>query len=155
VKIVFKPKDSAAREWPFDPDDIEMVDASFIKKQTRMTHVEWKKALMQQDADALHGLLWVLGKQDNPLYRWSDVRFRMNEISFDFDDDEVTALIKWLASISPEDADGEDVASMRLMLEEQGVDVDARVADLLADPEFTPETPADEAAAEVEQDPKA
>jgi len=40
------------------------------------------------------------------------------------------------------------------MLEQQDVDVDARVADLLADPEFVPE-PAAEDAPEVEQDPKA
>jgi len=154
MKVVFKPKDGAAREWPFEPDDIEMVDASFIKKQTRMTHSEWKKALLEQDADALHGLLWVLGKQDNPMYRWSDVRFRMNEISFDFDDDEVTAIVEHLASMTPEEADEADVAALRVLLEGQGVDVDARVADLLADPEFTPE-PTEDNPAEVEQDPKA
>jgi len=154
MKVVFTPKDGARREWPFDPDDIEMMDASFIKKQTRMTHSEWKKALLEQDADALHGLLWMLGKQDNPLYRWSDVRFRMNEISFDFDDDEVAAIIKGLASMTPEAAADENVAALRLMLEQQDVDVDARVADLLADPEFVPE-PAAEDAPEVEQDPKA
>jgi len=154
VKVVFTPKDGTPREWPFEPDDIEMVDASFIKKQTRMTHSEWKKALLEQDADALHGLLWMLGKQDNPLYRWSDVRFRMNEVAFHFDDDEVTAIVKGLASMDPEEAADPDVAALRLVLEQQDVDVDARVADLLADPEFTPE-PTEDNPAEVEQDPKA
>ncbi len=49
MKVVFKPKDGTPREWPFEPDDIEMVDASFIKKQTRMTHSEWKKALLERE----------------------------------------------------------------------------------------------------------
>ena len=150
MKVVFTPKDGARREWPFEPDDIEMVDASFIKKQTRMTHSEWKKAILEQDADALHGLLWVLGKLENPLYRWTDVRFRMNEVTFDFDDDEVAAIIAGMASMSPEEAADENVAALRLMLEGQGVDVDARVADLLADPEFVPEPAGDE----VDGDPK-
>lgn len=151
MKVVFTPKDGARREWPFDPDNIEMVDASFIKKQTRMTHGEWKKAILEQDADALHGLLWVLGKQENPLYRWSDVRFRMNEVAFDFDDEEVTAIIQGLAAMSPEEAADENVAALRMMLEAQGVDVDARVHDLLADPEFEPRPAADD---EVHGDPK-
>ena len=143
MKVVFTPKDGARREWPFEPDDIEMVDASFIKKQTRMTHSEWKQAILEQDADALHGLLWVLGKLENPLYRWTDVRFRMNEVAFDFDDDEVSAIVKGMAAMSPEEADDENVAALRMMLEGQGVDVDARISDLLADPEFVPESATD------------
>lgn len=150
MKVVFTPKDGQRREWPFEPDDIEMADASFIKKQTRMTHSEWKKALLEEDADALHGLLWVLFKLENPLFRWTDVRFRMNEVTFDFDDAEIGLIIDRLASLSPEEAADANVAALRAMLEAQGVDVDALVAARLADPEFEPK-PADE----VEQDPKA
>jgi hypothetical protein len=151
VKVVYQPANGERREWPFLPDDIEVIDASFIKKQTHLKHGEWKKALLEQDADALHGLLWVLLKGENPLLRWTDVRFRMNEVAFDFDDDEVTAIIARLASMTPEEADDENVASLRAMLEEQGVDVDARISETLADPEFTPE-PAPEV---VDEDPKA
>ena len=153
MKVVFTPKDGQRREWPFAPDDIEMVDASFIKKQTRMTHSEWKKAILEQDADALHGLLWVLHKLENPLYRWTDVRFRMNEVTFEFDDTEVGLIIDRLASLTPEEATDDNVSALRVMLEVQGVDVDARVADRLADPEFTPLV-VDEAVG-VEDDPKA
>lgn len=139
MKVVFTPRDGVRREWPFDPDDIEMVDASFIKKQTHLTHGEWKQALLEQDADALHGLLWVLHKQDSPLFRWADVRFRMNEVSFEFDDAEVDVIVDQLASMSPEDAADPDVASLRAMLESQGVDVSARIVARMGDPEFQPD----------------
>lgn len=154
MKVVFTPKDGTRREWPFEPDDIEMVDASFIKKQTRMTHSEWKKAILEQDADALHGLLWVLHKLENPLFRWTDVRFRMNEVTFEFDDTEVGLIVDRFASLTPEEATGEDVTALRMMIEMQGVDVDAKVAERLADPEFEPLHP-DEKSAGVEDDPKA
>ena len=151
MKVVYMPAEGTRQEWPFTPDDINVMDASFIKKQTRMTHAEWKKALLDQDADALHGLLWVLQKSDgNPLMRWTDVRFRMNEVTFEFDDAEVDALIDALAGLSPDDEDESRVALVS-MLTEQGVDVQARIAERLADPEFIPPPPA----AEGEQDPKA
>jgi len=151
VKVVFTPTNGERREWPFTPDDIDVVDASFIKKQTHLRHGEWKKALLEQDADALHGLLWVLLKGENPMLRWTDVRFRMNEVSFDFDDAEVDALIDALASMPPDQETDADKASLVSMLEEQGVDVSARISERLADPEFEPTPEPDE----VDEDPKA
>jgi len=153
MKVVFTPRDGERREWPLVLDDVEMVDASFIKKQTGLTHAAWKQALLEQDADALHGLLWVLLKQENPLYRWTDVRFRMSDVTFGFDADEVEIIVKRLASMSPDEAASDDAAAVRQMLAAQGVDVDAAIAELVADPEFTPEPGTD--SAEVEQDPKA
>lgn len=149
MKVVFTPKDGERREWPFDPDDIEMMDASFIKKQTHMNHSAWKKALLEQDADALHGLLWVMLKQENPLFRWTDVRFRMSELEFEFDDDEVSKILERLASMSPEESSEPDALALVVMLEGQGVDVQARLSELAADPEFDPR-PAGDA-----EDPKA
>jgi hypothetical protein len=77
----------------------------------------------------------------------------MSEVTFEFDDIEVSALIDALASMPPfEDAEKEQARdALVAQLEEQGVDVSARVAGRLADPEFKP-TSEDEAA---EGDPKA
>lgn len=140
MKFVYTPKDGQRREWPFDPGDLLNVEATAIKKLTGMTFGEWAKAMTEGDPDAYHGFIWVMTKRENPTLRSQDVQFRVGECSIDFDDDEIDTILHGIAK----EPDSPEVREVVRLLETQGVDVTARLAEIVAeaaDADEVPEAP--------------
>lgn len=138
MKFVYAPKDGQRHEWPFEPGDLLNVEAAAIKKLTGMSFGEWAKAMQDGDPDAYHGFIWVMQKRESPTLRSTDVQFRVGECSFDFDDEEVEAILRGIAK----EPDSPEVQDVIRLLEMQGVDVKARVSEIAAE------------SAEVDEDPK-
>lgn len=82
--------------WDFEPGKLLNPEAEAIEKHTGMTFGEWQQKVLNGSVTALHGLLYVLLKREIPTLRYDQVKFRVDEVTFEFTDEEKRAIIKAL-----------------------------------------------------------
>lgn len=92
MKFRYTPEGASAREWLFKPNRLMNVEAEEIERRTGMTFGEWSEALQNNSMRAIHGLLFVLLKRDQPRITWDAVEFNMAQVEIEFELDEKIAL---------------------------------------------------------------
>ena len=88
MKFVYTAEGADSLEWDFQPGKLMNAEAEAIERLTGMTFVTWQKAVLEGSVRAVHGLLYVMLKRDNPALKYDQVVFCMDEIDFDFTPEE-------------------------------------------------------------------
>ena len=88
MKLVYTPKGGDRKVFEFEPLDMRNADAEAIEQHTGMTFMEWGEKLAAGSFTALHGLLFVLLRADDPGLQWGAVDFSMGELDFETDEEE-------------------------------------------------------------------
>lgn len=89
MKFVYKPEGLTPREWDFEPRRLMSPEVMAIEKLTKLTFDEWQTAILRGSVTALHALLWVLLKREQPTLVASQVQFAIDEIGMEPTDDEL------------------------------------------------------------------
>lgn len=87
-KITYTPDDGSVHEWHFDANRLMSAEAEAIERHTGMTFVEFGQKLAMGSAIALHALVWVFLKRENPGVKFADVDFPMGAIQSAPDEDD-------------------------------------------------------------------
>lgn len=107
MKFTYKPEGTEEHQWKVwvvDPKKILNVESEAVEKVTGMRFPEWNNAVMEESTTAIHGLLWVLLKRENPTLAYNAVEFTYDEYELDLDDTQKADLVKALEE-SREDGD--------------------------------------------------
>ena len=119
MQFVYKPEGAEPRKWDFDPSKLLNVEAEAIERQTGLTYAEWGEAVTKGSMTALHGLLWVLLKRDQPTLKYDAVQFCLADLDFEVDDDESAQIRADLEAQAAEGTLSEDDAALLERLTEQ------------------------------------
>jgi hypothetical protein len=103
MQFVYKPEGTDPKKWPFAPEKLMSPEAEAIERHTRMTYGDWTQAVGNGSMLALHGLLFVLLKREEPSLKWEEVQFSLSEVDFELDADE---LAESIANLEAAAADG-------------------------------------------------
>ena len=82
MKFVYAPEGVDPREWDFDPGKMMNPEAEAIERDTGMTFKNWVDAVMDESTTAVHALLWVLLKRQDPTLRYEQVQFAYDDWDF-------------------------------------------------------------------------
>lgn len=91
MKFIYKPEGTEEpdwKTWEFDPDKLMSPEAEAIERLTGFTYSEWGDAVSRGSMAAIHGLLYVMLKRENPTLKYDSVVFCLAEIDFEVDDEE-------------------------------------------------------------------
>lgn len=110
-KFVYQPEGvKKPKKWDFDPTRLMSPEAEAIERHTQMTYADWAQAVEGGSILALHGLLYVLLKRDDPTLKWDAVVFSLSEIDWELSADEIATGIETLEAqaasgpLSPNDS---------------------------------------------------
>lgn len=94
MQFVYKPEGAKKpKKWDFDPDRLMSPEAEAIERHTGFTFAEWTEKVQAGSMLALHGLLFVMLKRDEPTLKWDSVQFNLSMVDFELDDKETADLI--------------------------------------------------------------
>ena len=65
------------QDFEFDIDDLDVVQAKAIKRQTGMSLLKWQEGLKEADPDALVGLYWLMLNQNGKAVDMNKVNFKI------------------------------------------------------------------------------
>lgn len=100
--FVYKPEGVEPRKWPWAPNKLLSPEAEVIERRTGMHFSDWSDAVTEGSMTALHGLLYVLLKREEPTLKWEQVVFSMSEVDFELDDEEEAEAILTLERTAAE-----------------------------------------------------
>ena len=86
MKIVLGPPDGPKQEWEFGR--LMNVELIAIEKQTGLMGTEVTDALNKRSVLALTALVWVIRKRREPQLQFEHVRFAMDELSIEEDEED-------------------------------------------------------------------
>lgn len=92
MQFVYRP-DGAERRWDFDPMKLMNAEAEVIERRTGMMYGDWSSQVTQGSMLALHGLLFVMLKREEPTLKWDEVQFNLSMVDFEVDDQEEAELL--------------------------------------------------------------
>ena len=92
--MVYAPENGNPREWDIDVGKLLSPERIAIEKLTGMTWGEWKIALSKDSVIAMHALLYVLLKRNDPTLTPGAVQFTEDEIAFEVSDSEAADIIE-------------------------------------------------------------
>lgn len=122
MQFVYKPEGAVPKKWDFDPSKLMSPEAEAIERHTKMTYGEWADAVDRGSILALHGLLFVMLKREQPTLKWDEVQFSISEVGLEFSDEEtaeqIANLERHFVDVAPTDADLELLASLKAQLAE-------------------------------------
>lgn len=100
MRFTYKPEGATkARSWPFEPLKLMSPEAEAVERLTGMPFNKWVEQVQEGSVTAIHGLLWVLLRRDNPTLKYDAVQFSMGEVDFVLDAEERAAVRKALAAV--------------------------------------------------------
>ena len=85
AKFVYSPEGAEPRSWEFDPTKLMSPECMAIEKLTGLTYAEWLGAVERGSMGAIHALLFVLMKRDNPTLEADQVQFSLSEVEMQAD----------------------------------------------------------------------
>lgn len=65
------------KEYNLDVDELDIVEATYIKVKTGLNLLPWQAALEECDPDALKGLYWLMMKQNGVACDFERVNFKV------------------------------------------------------------------------------
>jgi hypothetical protein len=89
VKIIYSPRDGERREWTWKPSELPSHEAELIEDAMDLPYQAFVAKWLSGSTRARRALLWVLLRRDVPALEFGQVRFLLDELGDDFDDDEV------------------------------------------------------------------
>lgn len=92
MKLIYTPENGSPREWTFKPRRLLNVEAEEIERRTSMTFAEWTNALQSGSMLAVHALLFVLLRRDQPRLGWEQVQFCDEDVDITYELDEKIVL---------------------------------------------------------------
>jgi len=109
--IYYTPEDGPPREFEFLPSRLISPEAEAIEKVGRGgdwdTFEEFGQKFLKGSIRAYRAALWVMLKRENPTLRFSDLVFRVGEVSVDYSK---TELIKIREALEKEDDEDTDIS---------------------------------------------
>lgn len=90
--LIYKPVDSEAQEWWFDPQGMRAREAEAIEKRTGWDWSEFAVHLIAGSVLARRALLWTFQRRVHPALRFEDVDFAMSELTVEYDRAEMQRL---------------------------------------------------------------
>lgn len=93
MQFIYRPE-GTERRWPFEPGKMLSPEATEIEKRTGMRFSTWRDEVVKGSMVALHGLLFVLLKRENPTLKWDQVVFAQDECDFEMEDEEIAAMVR-------------------------------------------------------------
>lgn len=93
MQFVYKPEGAEPRSWEFNPQRLLSPEVEAIERFTGLEYAEWVEAVGRSSALAIHGLLYVYLKRNNPTLKWDQVQFYMDEVEFQMNDEEKGQLL--------------------------------------------------------------
>lgn len=90
--VKYSPSGGETSEWEYKAEDLPSIDAEDIEDAMGITFDEFQVKLMTGGAKARRALLWVMLRRENKTLKFSDVAFKMGELSVDFDGEELGRL---------------------------------------------------------------
>lgn len=139
MKFRYAPAGADPQEWEYEPGKLMSPEAEAIERHTGLTFPEWINAVGKGSMLAIHGLLFVLLKRENPTLKWDQVQFAFDDYDFVYDATETAHAIAKLEA-QPELTDDE-ADMLEALREAQAEDDEApKYADLpeLTEPPSTP-----------------
>lgn len=88
MKFVYTPEGAKPKSWDFKPEKLMNVECEAIERRTGFAFGDFVDAIGKGSMLAIHGLLWVLLKRENPTLAWDAVQFCLDEIDFEAEDGE-------------------------------------------------------------------
>lgn len=73
------------RQFFFDEDEIENTDLMDIEDVTGLATTDWQEALTKGSGRAITALIWILQRKSEPSLAFSDVKFKLSEISMEIE----------------------------------------------------------------------
>jgi hypothetical protein len=122
--------------WDFSPDKLMSPEAEAIERQTGFTFAEWQDKVLSGSVTAIHGLLWVMLKRENPTLKYDQVVFAMGEVGLDFTAEERAEILREL--LKRDAIEGLEPPQRALLEQLQGEAAEA------GDPPISLEDPADD-----------
>lgn len=90
-KFVYAPEGADPMKWEFDPMRLLSPEAMAIEKLTGMSFgIEWQEACVSGNMTAVHALLYVFLKRQNPTLKPDQVVFSLADIGFEADEEPVS-----------------------------------------------------------------
>jgi hypothetical protein len=136
VKIIYSPRDGERREWTWKPSELPSHEAELIEDAMDLPYQAFVAKWLSGSTRARRALLWVLLRRDVPALEFGQVRFLLDELGDDFDDDEVAAMRARLA----ENADSDDPVEQAAL---------ERIREVLADQDGAADKVADDMTAGI------
>lgn len=87
--FIYKPEGAEPKRWKFDPTKLMSPEAEAIERLCGMTFGEWVDAVGRTSITALHGLLYVMLKREQPTLTYDQVQFCLDDIDLELEDDDV------------------------------------------------------------------
>lgn len=116
--ITYAPAGGDERTWDYKAEDLPSADAEDIEDAVGDTFDQFQVKLMTGGAKARRALLWVLLRRDTPGLRFSDVSYRMGEVTAEFDAAELAKLRQ--AVLDSRELDEKDKAAALAVIDAQG-----------------------------------
>jgi hypothetical protein len=103
VKIVYSPRDGERREWTWKPSELPSHEAELIEDAMDLPYQAFVAKWLSGSTRARRALLWVLLRRDVPALEFGQVRFLLDELGGDFDDEEIANMRARLNEPEPDD----------------------------------------------------
>jgi hypothetical protein len=92
VKITYAPRDGEQREWVWKPAEMESHEAELIEDAMDLPYMSCVSKFLAGSTRARRALLWVLLRRDHPALQFDQVRFRLDEVASEFDEEELARI---------------------------------------------------------------
>lgn len=102
MRFIYAPEGVDPKTWDFAPGKMISPEAEVIERKTGMRFSEWEFAVQNGSMLALHGLLFVLLKREQPSLQWDQIMFSFGECTWELDDDEVATALARLDVLAKE-----------------------------------------------------
>ena len=89
MQFVFAPEGAEPKKWDFAPERMLNSEAEVIERKTGMRFAAWREAVLDGSMLAIHGLLYVLLKRENPTLLWDQVVFTSSDCAWELEDAEL------------------------------------------------------------------
>jgi hypothetical protein len=94
VKLIYTPGDGDRQEFVYTPGKIRTAEAEMLERRTGMTWGDFNQALARGSILARRALLWHFLRKVHHTLRFEDVDFALDELSLEFDKEELGRLRK-------------------------------------------------------------
>jgi hypothetical protein len=133
MKLVYQPQDGERRDWTFDPSGLSSVEADAIEDAMGQAYGVAVGKLLAGWVGARRAFVWVMLRRTNPALRLEQVRFAVNEVWDEPDDEELERARQRLPELEASDDPTDQAVASRIRealaaldeaaIEEVGADV--------------------------------
>ncbi|MGI5493885.1 hypothetical protein [Microtetraspora malaysiensis] len=94
--IKYAPNGGTERTWSFKPAELTSAEAEALEDVTDLTLEEFEQHLMKGRIRCKRAVLWLFLRREHPQLRFTEVEFKVAELTTAFDREEKTRLLEAL-----------------------------------------------------------